>query len=160
MSHGEFFRALSSLCDRQAVYTLAYCLEAARVIDTTCDAGGCNCIKARRRRLIVTVSPQGTIFDIEPQIARRLGYTAQELIGRNIFAAFPPQIRASRWKVHQRAVLTGRPVEAHDEGPQGHRYDSLAVPVIRGDVVTHVLVFALEEREFIEIGPDGTRQPI
>ena len=160
MHHGSsaaFFRSVSVLSDSGAIHTLRYILDEATALvgRDTLDR-----ICSTSRRHVLTLNRQAIVLEIDPVVAARLGYTPQQLVGKNLYAMMPPHRRGYRWAKHMTVVTTGKPLVCQDQGEQGHLYDMLLMPVIRNGRVEQVMVFAAERREFVEVLPDGTRRSV
>ena len=154
MNTATFFRSMSLLHERAASGTLAYILEQAQRLESCCP----RMIPATRRRLVVVLTRQGVVLEIDAAVAFRPGYEPHQMVSQNLYALLPEHRRAYRWARHVEVVRSGKPLACRDQGELGHGYDCLCVPVIRDGRVGQVMVFVAEIREFVEVVPGGARQ--
>jgi len=90
---------------------------------------------------------EGCIMRVNRKAAEGFGRAAEELVGRNAFDLFPPELARTRRAFHEQAVRTGQPVQYEDER-EGRWLDTRLQPVpdTRGRV-TRVAVLSRDVTE-------------
>ena len=89
----------------------------------------------------------GTIVDLNEPAATRMGATRGELLGKNIFDSFPPELAAQRKTMGQSVVASGKPVRFQDER-DGMCFDISVYPVFDSQgAAVRVAVFASDITE-------------
>lgn len=85
--------------------------------------------------IVVLLSTDGRILDANEQMARRLGLTISELVGRAASELFSPDVIQGRMENLRKVVDTRRPVRFEDER-EGRWFDHILYPVLdrKGEV--------------------------
>ncbi len=92
--------------------------------------------------LVLLISMDGAIVDLNEEAARGLGATKDEMIGTNIFAAMPPQVAERRFAHAQQAVFEGHAVYFEDER-DGRWFETTMTPYpIDQDGIARVMVIS------------------
>lgn len=78
------------------------------------------------------VELDGTIISLNNAAASNLGGSKKEIIGKNAFDFFPPELTKSRKKIGEEIVKTGRPRRFQDIRA-GKHYDNSVYPVFGAD---------------------------
>ena len=90
------------------------------------------------------LNAHGTILAANVSLAQRLGRSAGELAGRNVFSLLPPDLAASRREHMEEAIRSGQPSHFEDERG-GAFFDNHLHPIVndRGEVV-ELAIFSLD----------------
>ncbi|NLH16355.1 MAG: PAS domain S-box protein [Phycisphaerae bacterium] len=91
---------------------------------------------------LILVDREGQVLACNETVARRLGMSAAELLGRNLYKILAEPIATSRRKKIESVFLTGRAIEFEDERA-GRQYWNYMSPALNPDGTTRaVSVFA------------------
>jgi PAS domain S-box-containing protein len=110
---------------------------------------------------LVVLDPRGVIQAVNQTAANRLGYRAEDLVGRDgrdlASGTLPPEVGDARLACLEEVVRTGKPLRVVDKRA-GMVFDQMYYPVVDGEGhVTQVVVFAQDittrariEKELVE----------
>ena len=97
--------------------------------------------------VMVLIDPRGTIKALNEACAQALGGTQAELIGKDVFDIFPPELTESRKVWLKKVVRTGEPVRFEDQR-DGTWYNNRLYPIFNAEgQVTQLAVFAQDVTE-------------
>ncbi|MCF8063351.1 MAG: PAS domain S-box protein [Deltaproteobacteria bacterium] len=94
---------------------------------------------------------EGRILGLNRTAAEALGGSVDELVGKNAFDLFPPEIAADRRALHEEAVRTGRSL-CYEDRRDGHWLETRLQPIRAGERggVSEVAVFSRDVTEYKE----------
>jgi PAS domain S-box-containing protein len=82
---------------------------------------------------------QGNIIEANSTIAKRIGFTVEQMKGQNIFEFVSPKIANKRKQYSEQVIQTGLPVYFEDDF-NGHFIDNRILPIFNQDGRVHRLV--------------------
>jgi PAS domain S-box-containing protein len=86
--------------------------------------------------------PDGTIVDLNEPAAKRMGTSTEELVGKNAFDLFPPELAAQRKAMGKSVIASGEPLRFQDER-DGMCFDISLYPVFDSQgTAVRVAIFA------------------
>ncbi|EME70921.1 Signal transduction histidine kinase [Paramagnetospirillum caucaseum] len=92
--------------------------------------------------LVLLISLDGTIVDLNEEAARGLGACKDQMIGSNIFSTMPPQVAERRFAHAQQAVFEGHAVYFEDER-DGRWFETTMTPYpVDQEGIPRVMVIA------------------
>lgn len=97
---------------------------------------------------VALLAPDGQLLNINESGARRLGNTPEGLVGRNVYALFPPDVTESRNALIDQVFQSSEPIRFEDSRAGMHFANSV-YPVFDegGERVTSVAIFASDITE-------------
>ncbi len=96
---------------------------------------------------IVLVDADKTILFANATVARRLGRTVDEIVGRTFYDLFLPELAAQRMKYLQEVIRTGKAIRYEDER-SGYFFENALHPIVdEQGKVTAVAILAIDRTE-------------